>query len=122
MSSALGDKTTTRKSDKLPPVGEANVARQVLRVSTVKPGAGNREVVRVRPFVRVATNLSLSTSELSANIPPFNPQRMLADRATGSANDDAAAGRRARRRSVLRHPRPRRRAAARADGRHGADR
>jgi murein DD-endopeptidase MepM/ murein hydrolase activator NlpD len=40
----------------------------------------------------VATNLALSTSELSANIPPFNPQRMLADRATGSANDDAASG------------------------------
>jgi murein DD-endopeptidase MepM/ murein hydrolase activator NlpD len=92
LSSALGDKTTTRKSDKLPPVGEANVARQVLRVSTVMRGAGNREVIRVRPFVRVATNLALSTSELSANIPPFNPQRMLADRATNSANDDAASG------------------------------
>jgi len=92
LTSALGDKTTTRKSDKLPPVGEANVARQVLRVSTVMRGAGNREVIRVRPFVRVATNLALSTSELSANIPPFNPQRMLADRATSSANDDAATG------------------------------
>jgi murein DD-endopeptidase MepM/ murein hydrolase activator NlpD len=92
LSSALGDKTTTRKSDKLPPVGEANVARQVLRVSTVMRGAGNREVIRVRPFVRVATNLALSTSELSASIPPFNPQRMLADRATSSANDDAASG------------------------------
>jgi murein DD-endopeptidase MepM/ murein hydrolase activator NlpD len=92
LNSALGDKTTTRKSDKLPPVGEANVARQVLRVSTVMRGAGNREMIRVRPFVRVATNLALSTSELSANIPPFNPQRMLADRATSSANDDATTG------------------------------
>ena len=39
---------------------------------------GDREVVRVRPFVRVAANLSLSTSELSANIPPFNAQKLLA--------------------------------------------
>jgi murein DD-endopeptidase MepM/ murein hydrolase activator NlpD len=29
--------------------------------------------------VRVAANLSLATSELSANIPPFNPQRLLAE-------------------------------------------
>ncbi len=29
------------------------------------------------PFVRVAGNLALSTSELSANIPAFNPQKML---------------------------------------------
>ena len=33
----------------------------------------------MRPFVRVAANLSLAVSELSANIPPFNPQKMLAD-------------------------------------------
>ncbi|MGD9924375.1 MAG: peptidoglycan DD-metalloendopeptidase family protein, partial [Pseudorhodoplanes sp.] len=40
---------------------------------------GNREVVRVRPFVRVSSNLAMAVTELSANIPPFNPQKMLAD-------------------------------------------
>jgi murein DD-endopeptidase MepM/ murein hydrolase activator NlpD len=74
-----GDRVATRKGDRLPPVGEANATRQVIRVSTTSRGAGDREVVRVRPFVRVATNLSLSTSELSANVPPYNPQRLLAD-------------------------------------------
>ncbi len=79
-----------RKSDRLPPPGESNIARQIIRVSTMMR-VGNHEVVRVRPFVRIAGNLSLSTSELSANIPPFNPQRMLADAAPGSpANADAA--------------------------------
>jgi murein DD-endopeptidase MepM/ murein hydrolase activator NlpD len=68
----------TRKTDRLPPPGEANAARQVIRVSTTTRGSGNREVVRVRPFIRVAGNLSLSGSELSANIPPFNAQKMLA--------------------------------------------
>jgi murein DD-endopeptidase MepM/ murein hydrolase activator NlpD len=86
---AVADKNSSRKSDRLPPVGEANAARQVIRVSTITR-VGNREVVRVRPLVRVATNLSLSTSELSANIPPFNPQRMLADNETVDANDQAA--------------------------------
>ena len=48
--------------------------------------------MRVRPFVRVAGNLSLTVSDLSANIPPFNPQRMLAESAGADAiADDAAA-------------------------------
>jgi murein DD-endopeptidase MepM/ murein hydrolase activator NlpD len=83
---ALGgtDKTSgPRKSDRLPPPGESNIARQIIRVSTMMR-VGNHEIVRVRPFVRIAGNLSLSTSELSANIPPFNPQRMLADAAPGA--------------------------------------
>ncbi len=84
----LGERSATRKSDRLPPVGEANAARQIIKVSTVNR-VGDREVVRVRPFVRVSSNLSLSTSELSANIPPFNPQRMLAENSATGSNDDA---------------------------------
>ena len=53
----------------------------MIRVSTITR-VGNHEVVRVRPFVRVAGNLSLTVSDLSANIPPFNPQRLLAESAT----------------------------------------
>jgi len=68
----------TRKTDRLPPPGEANAARQVIRVSTTTRGSGNREIVRVRPFIRVAGKLSLSVSQLSANIPPFNAQKMAA--------------------------------------------
>ncbi|MEX0842110.1 MAG: M23 family metallopeptidase, partial [Xanthobacteraceae bacterium] len=64
--------------DKLPAAMEPNVVRQIIRVSTTSH-VGNREVVRVRPFVRIAGNLSLTTTALSADIPPFNPQRMLAE-------------------------------------------
>jgi len=86
-----GDKSGgPRKADRLPPAGEANVARQVIRVSTMTR-VGNHEVVRVRPFVRIAGNLSLTTSDLSANIPPFNPQRLLAESAPGATADDAPA-------------------------------
>jgi murein DD-endopeptidase MepM/ murein hydrolase activator NlpD len=35
--------------------------------------------MRVRPFIRISGNLSMTTSDLSAKIPPFNAQRMLAD-------------------------------------------
>jgi len=87
---AIGERVAaiTRKSDRLPPVGDINAARQVIRVSTTAR-VGDREVVRVRPFVRVASNLSLSTSELSANIPAFSPQRLLAD--SGRSGTAAAA-------------------------------
>ncbi|MFX8546893.1 hypothetical protein ABTM05_19755, partial [Acinetobacter baumannii] len=65
-----------RKSDRLPPPSDSAAARQVIRVSTVAR-AGTRDVMRVRPFVRIAGNLSLTTSDLSAKVPAFNAQRML---------------------------------------------
>jgi murein DD-endopeptidase MepM/ murein hydrolase activator NlpD len=87
----FGERTAAgaRKSDKLPLAGEANSARHVVRVSTTAR-AGDREVVRVRPYIRVASNLSLTTSELSANIPQFNPQRLLAEAAGGGSAAAAA--------------------------------
>ena len=80
------------KTDRLPTAEEPTFARQVIRVSTINK-VGNHEVVRVRPFVRIAGNLSLTVSDLSANIPPFNPQRLLAESGPGSAagNDGTAA-------------------------------
>jgi murein DD-endopeptidase MepM/ murein hydrolase activator NlpD len=81
----------THKSDRLPTAEEPTFARQVIRVSTINR-VGNHEVMRVRPFVRIAGNLSLTVSDLSANIPPFNPQRLLADAGPGNpAPNDAPA-------------------------------
>ncbi|MSO67069.1 MAG: hypothetical protein EXQ82_04500 [Pseudolabrys sp.] len=93
---AVGDKLGVRKSDRLPTTEEPSFARQVIRVSTITTiitRAGNHEVVRVRPFVRIAGNLSLTVSDLSANIPPFNPQRLLAEATPGgtASPDDAPA-------------------------------
>jgi murein DD-endopeptidase MepM/ murein hydrolase activator NlpD len=80
-----GDRTAiARKSDRLPPPSESNAQRRVIR-DTQTSRVGNREIVRVRAFVRVASNLALSTSELSANIPAFNPLRMQAAEATPGA-------------------------------------
>ncbi len=82
----------SRKSDRLPTAEEPSFARQVIRVSTMTR-VGNHEVVRVRPFVRIAGNLSLTVSDLSASIPIFNPQRLLAESSPGggfASADDAA--------------------------------
>ena len=78
-----GSEKGAHKSDRLPTAEEPTFARQVIRVSTINR-VGNHEVVRVRPFVRIAGNLSLTVSDLSANIPPFNPQRLLAEAAPGN--------------------------------------
>jgi murein DD-endopeptidase MepM/ murein hydrolase activator NlpD len=88
----VGGEKGAHKSDRLPTAEEPTFARQVIRVSTINR-VGNHEVVRVRPFVRIAGNLSLTVSDLSANIPPFNPQRLLAESAPGNAaaNDGPAA-------------------------------
>jgi len=73
-----------RKTDRLPMISESSVARHVLRVP-ISTRLRERELVRTRSYARVAGNLSLTVSELSANIPPFNPQKLLAD---GVANAD----------------------------------
>jgi murein DD-endopeptidase MepM/ murein hydrolase activator NlpD len=75
------------KGDRMSLLGEHVTARQIIRVSTTIR-AGNHEVVRVRPFVRIATNLALAPSALSASVPPFNPVKLMAD-ADGERTDEA---------------------------------
>jgi murein DD-endopeptidase MepM/ murein hydrolase activator NlpD len=88
---AAGDKLgVSRKTDRLPAAEEPSYLRQLIRVSTTTR-AGNHEIVRVRPFVRVSGNLSLTLSSLSADIPPFNPQRMLAESSGADTTVDASA-------------------------------
>lgn len=72
------EKATTRKTDRLPPPSENTASRQVIRVSRAER-VGNRDIMRVRPYTRISGNLSLTTSELSSKIPPFNAQRLLTD-------------------------------------------
>ncbi len=87
--SSIGDRLSgLRKTDRLPALPETTVARQNLRVP-ISTWSRNRELVRVRPYMRVTGNLSLTVSDLSANIPAFNPQKLLADAVIG--NDDTAA-------------------------------
>jgi murein DD-endopeptidase MepM/ murein hydrolase activator NlpD len=75
---AINDKLAgSRKSDRLPPAGESNASRQVLRISTTTK-VGDREVVRTRPVVRVSANLTMTSTEFAANVPPFNAQKLLA--------------------------------------------
>ena len=40
---------------------------------------GDREAIKVRQFVKIATNLSLSTGTYASDIPSFNPMRLFAE-------------------------------------------
>jgi murein DD-endopeptidase MepM/ murein hydrolase activator NlpD len=89
--SSIGDRLSAlRKTDRLPALIEPSVARQVLRIPTLSR-VKERELVRVRPYVRVGGNLSLTVTDLSANIPAYNPQRLLADSVTGGGDQTPAA-------------------------------
>lgn len=75
---AVGEKIAgPRKADRLPPASDSAGARNVIR-DTQSVRAGERELMRVRTFVRVSANLSLGQSDLTASIPPFNAQKLLA--------------------------------------------
>jgi murein DD-endopeptidase MepM/ murein hydrolase activator NlpD len=87
--SSIGDHLRVlRKTDRMPAQTAAKVDRALLRVPTVSR-VHDREMVRVRPYEHVFGNLSLSVSELSAKIPAFNPQKLLAAAVAGE--DQSAA-------------------------------
>ena len=79
------------KADRLPRLNERAGTRQVLNLSTLTR-IGDRDLVRVRPFVRVAAPLTLRKADTTAEIPPFNPLKVFADadilsgRSTGAKN------------------------------------
>jgi hypothetical protein len=54
-----------RKADRMTLLADHSSARQTLRVSTTIR-SGDREIVRVRPFIRVASNLAVSPSDFAA--------------------------------------------------------
>jgi murein DD-endopeptidase MepM/ murein hydrolase activator NlpD len=76
-----------RKGDRINVLSENVLSRQVLRVSTTVR-IGEREIVRVRPFVRIATNLALTPSAASATIPAFNPVKLMGEDDQAAENPD----------------------------------
>jgi murein DD-endopeptidase MepM/ murein hydrolase activator NlpD len=90
LSSLGGRLTGLHKTNRLLAQSDPKVEREVLRVPTVTHSR-DREMVRVRPYERVFGDLSLTISDpdLAAKMPPFNPQKLLADAVAG--DDQTAA-------------------------------
>ena len=73
-SAASGDRSP-RGGDKLFVAADVVSAKQAFKTpTTIK--VGDREVIKVKPFVRVATNLALGSLGFSDDVPPFNPMKL----------------------------------------------
>jgi len=67
-----------RKADRLNRSETTIAAKQSFKAPmTIR--TGDREAIKVRQFVRVATNLSLSAGTYATDIPAFNPLRLFAE-------------------------------------------
>jgi murein DD-endopeptidase MepM/ murein hydrolase activator NlpD len=72
------DKAVARKGDKLVRSEVVAVAKQSFR-APMTLRAADREVIKVRPFIRIATNLSLTSGAYASDIPSFNPMRLFSE-------------------------------------------
>lgn len=66
------------KGDRMRANAELLSGRQVLNLSTVNR-IGDKDIVKTRPFVRVATALTMRKSDAVTSLPPFNPLKVFAD-------------------------------------------
>ncbi|WP_134494985.1 M23 family metallopeptidase [Microvirga pakistanensis] len=75
-----GERTTNaaRKGDRLNMTELTTSAKQSFKAAmTIR--SGDREAIKVRQFVKIATNLSLTAGTYASDIPPFNPMRLFAE-------------------------------------------
>jgi murein DD-endopeptidase MepM/ murein hydrolase activator NlpD len=64
-----------RRGNRILPPPEIALAKQAFRTpTTIK--VGDKEVIKIKPFVRVATNLAQSSLGFSGDIPTFNPMKL----------------------------------------------
>ena len=52
---------------------------------------GDREIIKVRPFVRISSNLSMTTGVFASDIPRFDPMKFVSDEPQERAPDPGAA-------------------------------
>jgi murein DD-endopeptidase MepM/ murein hydrolase activator NlpD len=73
------------KGDRFRPVPESKVSRSVIQISTVTR-SGDRDIVRVRPYAHVHTNLAAPVEEkIAVQVPAFNAAEVF------TASEDEAA-------------------------------
>src|SRR5450755_3260023 len=84
------DRTASlRKSDRLPPPSESAAARNVMRVSTVTR-VGNRDVMRVRPFIRQRMLTDVGAATPAASDDPNNADAVEPDAEVSFVTKDLA--------------------------------
>jgi murein DD-endopeptidase MepM/ murein hydrolase activator NlpD len=75
--SVNNESTTPVKGDRQVVFSDIVSARQSFRAPTAVT-VGDHEIIKMRPFVKVATNLALSSIGYGADVPPFEPLKFFA--------------------------------------------
>ncbi|MEA1833954.1 M23 family metallopeptidase [Methylobacterium durans] len=81
-----GGSNVARKGDRLVRNLMIASAKQSFR-APVTVRLGEREIIKVRPFVRISTALSMSTGVFASDIPRFDPLRFVSDEPLERAPD-----------------------------------
>ncbi|MEH3148003.1 MAG: M23 family metallopeptidase [Methylobacterium frigidaeris] len=84
-----GGANLARKGDRLVRNPMVAVAKQSFR-APVTLRVGEREIIKIRPFVRIATALSTTAGLLATDIPVFDPMRFFAEPGTERAPDPSS--------------------------------
>ena len=85
----LGDRnSSTAKSDKLDIARETEVARKVVQISAERQ-VGKKKFISIRPYELVTIPLATTVSEISDELPPFDPLRIFAAGGIFSADTKA---------------------------------
>jgi murein DD-endopeptidase MepM/ murein hydrolase activator NlpD len=78
-SEAGGDVPLTNgsKGDRIRMVREPASDRQVVQVSTVTK-QGDRDLIKLKPFAKIATSIATTITALSDDVPPYDPAKIVA--------------------------------------------
>lgn len=80
--------TNGSKGDRIRTVREPAADRQVIQVSTVTK-QGDRDLIKLKPFARIATSIATTITALSDDVPAYDPAKIVAGAAGSRGGDDA---------------------------------
>jgi murein DD-endopeptidase MepM/ murein hydrolase activator NlpD len=90
-SEAGGDVPATNgsKGDRIRAAREPASDRQVVQVSTVTK-QGDRDLIKLKPFARIATSIATTITALSDDVPAYDPAKIVAGAAANRGGDKGA--------------------------------
>jgi murein DD-endopeptidase MepM/ murein hydrolase activator NlpD len=79
LGTGLGDRyAASGKSDRLDAIRTRAAVREVIQTSSVTQ-LGDKEFIRLKPYIRVTAPFSLALSGVGENLPAFNPMRIYSE-------------------------------------------
>jgi len=77
------------KGDRIRTTREPAADRQIVQVSTVTK-QGDRDLIKLKPFARIATSIATTITALSDDVPAYDPAKIVAGAAAARGNEKAS--------------------------------